>query len=127
MGKIYFRTTICYTINESMLVSGSPTSHYNNKLALKKTVKLNRLVVLTFLLLQKTAIQSSILFLSRTVDRISQTCLVVKKSTYKAAEILKVIPISDIFKLMLSVIATSDECQELAYLLVPPSVSDWDL
>ena len=44
-------------------------------------------VVYTFLLLQQTAVQSSILFLSRTVDRISQTCLVVKKSTPQAAAI----------------------------------------
>ena len=33
---------------------------------------------LTFLLLQQTAVQSSILFLSRTVDKILQTCSVVK-------------------------------------------------
>ena len=40
-----------------------------------------------FLLLQQTAVQSFILFLSRTVDRISQTCSVVKKSTPQATTI----------------------------------------
>ena len=35
--------------------------------------------VYTFLLLQQTAVQSSILILSCSVNRISQTCLVVKK------------------------------------------------
>ena len=43
--------------------------------------------VYPFLLLQQTAVQSSTLFLSRTVDRILQTCRVVKKSTPQAAAI----------------------------------------
>ena len=66
------------------------------------------------------------LFLSRTVDKILQTCSVVKKSTPQAAA-KEVIAISDIFKLRLTVIATSDEYQGPAYLMVPPPVSDWDL
>ena len=37
--------------------------------------------VMSFLWLQQTAVQSSILFLSRTVDTILQTCPVVKKPT----------------------------------------------
>ena len=38
-----------------------------------------------FLLLQQTAVQYSILFLSRTVDKILQTCSVVKDSAAMAA------------------------------------------
>ena len=34
---------------------------------------------------------------------------------------------SDIFKLWLTAIATSNKCQGPAVLLVPPSVSDWGL
>ena len=41
--------------------------------------------VKSFLLLQQTAVQSSTLFLSRTVDRILQTCSVVKDSAATAA------------------------------------------
>ena len=67
--------------------------------------------VCSFLLLQQTAVHSSILFLSHTVDRISQTCSVVKKSSPQDAAIQEVIAVSDIFKLCLTVIATSDECQ----------------
>ena len=47
------------------------------------------LIALSFLLLQQGAVQSSILFLSRTVNRISQTSLVVKKSTPQPASIWK--------------------------------------
>ena len=78
------------------------------------------------MLLQQKAVQSSILFLSRSVDKILQTCSVVKKSTPQAAA-KEVIAISDIFKLRLTVIATIDKRQRSAYLMVPPPFSDWDL
>ena len=43
----------------------------------RRNVRDNLFVVNAFLLLQQTAVQSSILFLYRTVDKILQTCLVV--------------------------------------------------
>ena len=68
------------------------------------------------MLLHKTDAQSSILFLSRTVDRISQTCLVVKKLTPQPA-VMEVIAIPDRFKLCFTVIARGDVCQGHPYLL----------
>ena len=58
------------------------------KISKCKSVQLaevSQCVVLTFLLLQQTAVQSSILFLSRTVDKILQTSSVVKASAATAA------------------------------------------
>ena len=45
-------------------------------------------------------VQSSIIFLSHTVDRISETCLVVKKSTGQAAAVQEFIAVSDKFKMV---------------------------
>ena len=69
--------------------------------------KVKAIVVSSFLLLQQSAVQSSILFLSHTV---LQTRFVVKKSTPQAAAVYEVIAISYIFRVWLTVIATSDEC-----------------
>ena len=67
----------------------------------------------TFLLLQQTAVQSSILFLSRTVDKILQTSSVVKNSAASDATIQIDMAVSDSVarKLWLTVIATHDKCQ----------------
>ena len=81
--------------------------------------KVKAIVVSSFLLLQQSAVQSSILFLSHIVDRVLQTCFVVKKSTPQTAAFYAIIAISYIFRLRLAVIATRDKCQGPAYLLVP--------
>ena len=51
--------------------------------------------VLPFLLFQQTAVQSSILFLSRTVDKILQTCSVVNNLVATSATIQTDMAVSD--------------------------------
>jgi hypothetical protein len=50
----------------------------------------------TLLLLQQTVVQSTILFLIRTVDKILQTCSVVKNQASTAATIQTDMAVSDI-------------------------------
>ena len=49
----------------------------------------------SFLLFQQTAVQSTILFLIRTVDKILQTCSVVKNSAATGATIQTDMAVSD--------------------------------
>ena len=68
----------------------------------------------SFLLLQQTAVQSSILILSHAVDRILQTCSVVKNSAATLQTYIALsdsVTISDAWKWWLTVIATCDKCQ----------------
>ena len=83
MFKKYF-WPIYYTMEASNVYLDSVQSIY---LSLPSEDFLGNMIVKPFLLLQQTAVQSSILFLSRTIDMILQTCSVVKKSTPHAAAI----------------------------------------
>ena len=80
--------------------------------------------VWSFLLLQQTAVQSSILILSYAVDRILQTCSVVKNS---AATIQTDMAVSDgdAWKLWLTIIATCDKCQWPQQLMAKSDVYNW--
>ena len=54
--------------------------------------------VISFLLFQQTAVQSTILFLLRIVDKILQTCSVVKNAAATAATIQEGMAVSERFK-----------------------------
>ena len=85
------------TTNVNKFISNLEAFHFNcmllNLSALNKLDVVAR--VLTFLLFQQTAVQSAILFLIRTVDKILQTCSVVKNSASTAATIQTDMAVSD--------------------------------
>ena len=61
----------------------------------QETEQKDEVKVMTFLLFQQTAVQYTILFLFRTVDKILQTCSVVKNSAATAATTQTDMAVSD--------------------------------